>query len=261
MATYRVHKTKDYTVMSNTHLRDKNMSLKAKGLLSVMLSLPDDWDYSINGFCAICLENETSIKSALRELKDNGYLVIDKKMPNETSSGRIEYIYNVYEQPHLKQEVEKQGIENQPLEFQAVENHGQLSTYISSTYESSIKESNTDDNAARKKNINYVEIVDAYKEICISFPTIRHLSEARKKAIKARINSGYTQDDFITLFKKAQESDFLKGKNDRKWSADFDWLIKDANMAKVLDGKYDNRPTSGNNQYNYSYGEEGVDYL
>ena len=111
-----------------------------------------------------------------------------------------------------------------------------------------------------KKSIDYVGIANAYKEICTSFPQIRHLSDARKKTVKARINAGYTQEDFITLFKKAQQSDFLKGKNNRKWQADFDWLIKDANMAKVLDGKYDNKESSGNS-FDYSYGQEGVDYL
>lgn len=111
-----------------------------------------------------------------------------------------------------------------------------------------------------KKSIDYVGIANAYKKICTSFPAIRHLSEARKKAIKARINAGYTQEDFITLFTMAQESNFLKGENDRKWSADFDWLIKDANMAKVLDGKYANRDKA-TNSYNYGYGQEGDDYL
>ena len=95
-----------------------------------------------------------------------------------------------------------------------------------------------------KKSIDYLAIANAYKETCVSLPSIRSLSEARKKAIRARLNSGYTFEDFITLFQKAQASDFLKGKNDRNWTADFDWLIKDANMAKVLEGKYDNRPTS-----------------
>ena len=119
---------------------------------------------------------------------------------------------------------------------------------------------NTDKKNSKEKSIDYVAIANAYKEICTSFPVIRHLSEARKKAIKARINSGYTQDDFITLFTMAQESDFLKGKNDRKWSADCDWLIKDSNMAKVLDGKYANKDKPAQ-KYNYDYGQEGVDYL
>lgn len=100
---------------------------------------------------------------------------------------------------------------------------------------------NREEEKEEKKSIDYLAIANAYKETCVSLPAIRSLSEARKKAIRARLNSGYTQEDFITLFRKAQDSDFLRGKNDRNWSADFDWLIKDANMAKVLEGKYDNK--------------------
>ena len=136
MAVIRTHKTKDYTVMSNYHLRDKNMSLKAKGLLSVILALPDDWDYSIAGLVAICKESETSVKTALSELKEFGYLRVTKKMPNETENGRIEYIYDIFEFPI--QEHEKQGVENLGVEFQGVENIGQLNTN-----KSSIKELNT----------------------------------------------------------------------------------------------------------------------
>ena len=100
MATIRVHKTKNYTVMSNTHLRDKNLSLKAKGLLSVMLSLPDNWDYSIAGLVAISKENETAVKSALNELKDNNYVAVTKENPTKSNGGRIKYTYEVYEEPH-----------------------------------------------------------------------------------------------------------------------------------------------------------------
>ncbi len=160
----RVNKNKNYTVMSNYHLKSKNLSLKAIGLLSKVLSLPDDWDYSISGLTSICKEKETAIKAALDELKEWGYLVVTKLMPNETESGRIEYVYDFYEvsekdnpdadpgsdeQPikngstpkakadaittTQKQGVEKQGIENLPLEnlplvIQAVENQGQLKT-------------------------------------------------------------------------------------------------------------------------------------
>lgn len=126
MAKFKVNKTKDYTIMSNYHLKEKNMSLKAKGLLSVMLSLPDNWDYSIAGLVAISQENETAIKSALSELKQFGYLEVIKLMPNESENGRIDYVYNIYEKP--KQESEKQEVENLPLEFLDVENQGQLNT-------------------------------------------------------------------------------------------------------------------------------------
>ena len=92
----------------------------------------------------------------------------------------------------------------------------------------------------REKKIDYNGIMDAYNTICPSFPTIRSLSEARKKAIKARLNT-YTVEDIHEAFRKAEASDFLKGKNDRNWQANFDWIMKDANMAKILDGNYDNR--------------------
>ena len=92
-----------------------------------------------------------------------------------------------------------------------------------------------------REKINYQQIADLFNSLCPSFPSIKTLSDARKKAIKARLNT-YTLDDFRTLFEKAEASAFLKGANDRNWTASFDWLIKDANMAKVLDGNYDNRP-------------------
>lgn len=131
MAVFKINKSTDYTTMSNYHLKEKEMSLKAKGLLSIMLSLPEEWDYSIAGLVAICQENETAIKSALSELKQFGYIEIIKLMPNETSTGRIDYVYNIYEKP--KQEGKKQGteilpLENQALEILALENQGQLNT-------------------------------------------------------------------------------------------------------------------------------------
>ncbi|MDU7339341.1 MAG: phage replisome organizer N-terminal domain-containing protein [Clostridium sp.] len=87
----------------------------------------------------------------------------------------------------------------------------------------------------------YSDIQNLYSSVCVSYPKVTRLSEARKKAIKARWVSGYGLDDFKALFEKAEASSFLKGKNDRNWQANFDWLIKDANMVKVLDGNYDNK--------------------
>lgn len=85
--------------------------------------------------------------------------------------------------------------------------------------------------------ISYQQIADLYNSICKSFPSVRSLSDARRKAIKARLKS-YTMEDFRTVFENAEASSFLKGSNDRNWSANFDWLIKDSNMAKVLEGNY-----------------------
>ena len=75
MAVFRIEKTRDYTVMSNHHLRDQSLSLKAKGLLSMMLSLPEEWNYTTRGLASICKEGTDSIGSALKELERTGYIV------------------------------------------------------------------------------------------------------------------------------------------------------------------------------------------
>ena len=117
-----------------------------------------------------------------------------------------------------------------------IQNGYNLDTQVSIGKSSIVKSSIVED----RKKTNYQEIIGLYNEICISFPCVKVLSEARKKAIKARLNI-YTIEDFKTLFEKAEASDFLKGKNNHDWSANFDWLIADRNMAKTLDGNYDNK--------------------
>ena len=98
-----------------------------------------------------------------------------------------------------------------------------------------------DTDSDRDKKIDYQKIADLYNCVCVSYPKVKSLSEYRKKTIRARINSGRTYKDFETLFIKAEGSSFLKGGNGRNWQANFDWLIADSNMAKVLDGNYDDR--------------------
>lgn len=97
----------------------------------------------------------------------------------------------------------------------------------------------------KRERINYQQIADMYNDTCVSFPRITSLSDARKKAIKARLKT-YALCDFQLMFEKAEASDFLKGKNERNWSATFDWMLKDANMAKILDGNYDNKGQKAN---------------
>ena len=92
----------------------------------------------------------------------------------------------------------------------------------------------------KEEKISCQQIIDLYHSICTSFPKIRSISDARRKAIKARLNT-YSLDDFKTVFENAESSSFLKGSNDRNWSANFDWLIADKNMAKVLEGNYADR--------------------
>ena len=89
----------------------------------------------------------------------------------------------------------------------------------------------------KKESVTCKQVVDLFHSICISFPRIRSISSSRQKAIKARLNT-YSLEDFKTLFENAEASSFLKGNNERNWTATFDWLIKDSNMAKVLEGNY-----------------------
>ena len=89
----------------------------------------------------------------------------------------------------------------------------------------------------KKESDVCIQIVDMFNQICTSFPKVTKLSDGRRKAINARLKT-YTLEDFRRMFDQAERSDFLKGKNGRDWSANFDWLIKDSNFAKVLDGNY-----------------------
>jgi predicted phage replisome organizer len=107
----------------------------------------------------------------------------------------------------------------------------------------------------KREKIGYQRIADMYNETCVSFPRLKSLSDSRKKAIKARMNT-YSEDDFKLLFEKAEASSFLKGKNNRNWTATFDWLIKDANMAKVLDGNYDEKSTERTGSLDYGNPED-----
>ena len=132
MAVFKIEKNKNYTVMSNYHLRDKRMSLKAKGLLSFMLSLPLDWDYSLDGLEKICKEGKDSIRSALNELKLYGYLVIKKTQNNK---GIFEYEYMIYEYPYS---------ENPDMDYPDMENPTQINTNIQNTKKQNDKEDRKD---------------------------------------------------------------------------------------------------------------------
>ena len=130
MAVIRINKTENYTVMSNTHFKEKGMSYKAKGLLSVMLSLPDNWDYSVAGLETLSKDGKASIKKALAELEHFGYLKRTQRMDEK---GRFDgYDYDIYEKPLA----EKPLAENPSTEKPSTENPTQLNTNKSITNKS-----------------------------------------------------------------------------------------------------------------------------
>lgn len=134
------------------------------------------------------------------------------------------------------------------------------------TEEDKDKEEEKDIDKESKEKATCQQVVDLFHSICVSYPAVKTLSESRKKAIRARLRV-YSLEDFKSLFEKAEASSFLKGSNDRNWSATFDWLLKESNMVKVLEGNYDNKTrspagagTTGANKFNnfpqrqYDYG-------
>lgn len=135
MAVFRVEHTRDYTVMSNHHLKDKALSLKAKGLLAMMLSFPEEWDYSERGLAAICKEGVGAIRSALKELEAGGYLT---RRQLRGGDGRItDTEYTVYEAPcppeTAEPDTEKPQSENPRVERSSAEKAPQLNIYKTTT--------------------------------------------------------------------------------------------------------------------------------
>lgn len=211
MPVMRVIKNKNYTTMSNVHLRDKNLSLKAKGLLSIVLTLPDDWGYSVNGLVSLCKENTTAVNSAIKELKDTGYLVVDRLNSNESGTKKFKYIYTFFENPKdsegLKKAIEerKKGkpdggnpytenpyIENLCMGNPCMEDtHLYKSTDILSTDKLNTKRLNTellntDKKASTKVEVNY-----------------KALSQTSGNKVTEKLPYEYTQEQF---------NDFINGK-------------------------------------------------
>ena len=114
MAVFRIEKTRDYTVMSNHHLRNTALSLKAKGLLSLMLSLPDGWDYTMKGLARICKDGVDSISGGIRELEARGYLIRERVRGANGQLGSIEY--TILEQPKEPAPVQGKPIRENPVQ-------------------------------------------------------------------------------------------------------------------------------------------------
>ena len=152
MAVFRIERTRDYTVMSNHHLRNGKLSLKAKGLLSMMLSLPEDWNYTTRGLAAICKEGVDAIGGALRELETAGYIVRHQLRDRQGRISDTEYV--IYEQPQPKNpdtpqpdtaspDTENPYLDNPDAEEPDTDNPAQLNTKKSNTQKSNTDLSST----------------------------------------------------------------------------------------------------------------------
>ena len=152
MSVFRVEKNKNYTVMANYHLRDKGLSFRARGMLSTILSLPDDWDYSVNGLVTLAKDGYDSVKSTLKELEQNGYLVRTRARKGHGRLGSM--IYTIYEEPQL---AEGSPTEGSPTQVKPTEvNPRQISKDITNIK----KEPNTEET-----NSAYVRTTRAREDV------------------------------------------------------------------------------------------------
>ena len=151
MAVFRIERTRDYTVMSNHHLRNRALSLKAKGLLSMMLSLPDDWNYTTRGLAKICKEGVDAIGGALRELEGAGYIVRHQLRDRQGRISDTEYV--IYEQPQLPEtpgpdtagpDTDSPDTENPYLDKPDTEKPAELNIEKSNTQKSITQRARTD---------------------------------------------------------------------------------------------------------------------
>ena len=181
MAVFRIEKTRDYTVMSNYHLRDRSLSLKAKGLLSLMLSLPEDWDYTMKGLARICKDGIDSISGGIRELEAHGYMIRARVRGANGQLGSIEY--TILEQPKSPSPTQEKPIQENPVQANPMldapiqENPAQLNkeessndpskTDLSITHESNPIQSNPPTPAEARMGTDRMGARECYREVIL----------------------------------------------------------------------------------------------
>lgn len=236
-----------YGVVFQDVTRNNKLTPAAKGLYAYLASFCGDKDECFPSVDLILREMGFSRETFYKHINA---LVAAGVVKKRQLSQKGRFGRTVYEITH---EVKILDLSDTNLST-TVEQKSSLSlTNSSTTVESTPGNPTTNNNSININNINnnrdiidYQQIADMYNNTCVSFPRLTKLSDKRKKAIKARLRI-YTLEDFQKLFKMAEGSNFLKGQNNRNWSATFDWLIADGNMAKVLDGNYaDKKEDCGN---------------
>lgn len=269
----RVVKNENFTTMSNIHLRAKYLSLKAKGLLSLCLSLPETWDYSIAGLVTLSSDGREAVTNTLNELKKHFFLTVEKK---RTNKGAFSTFYTFYENPEENPNyiastvtgfpTRVENFENTRNGFPDADNPMQITRNGSTDAENpeqintnnEILKTNTNNQLSLIKTEESVFTVDEllilYKSICIHFPQPRELSEARRNKASKRLKKHPTKEFWEEVCKKAEKSVFIRNKN----FFSFDWIIKnEENALKVYEGNYNKQELkeepSNNGKYSKCY--------
>lgn len=226
----------------------KLLCLAGKMNNSGVFMLNDKIAYTEKMLATIFRRKETTVKLALETFEQFGMVeVVDDviTIPNWGKHQSLDQLENKreYQREYMREYREKQKKLTSKTNSKANSKANVSFLEREGDKEKDTEEEREGEGDKIRESTSYQLIADMYNDTCVSFPRLTTLSDARKKAIKARLKV-YSVEDFQRLFDKAEGSTFLKGGNDRNWSATFDWLIKDTNMAKVLDGNYDNKINS-----------------
>ena len=243
MAVFRIERTKNYTVMSNYHLRDKALSLKSKGLLSMMLSLPEDWNYTTRGLAKICKEGVDAIGGALRELETAGYIVRHQLRDRQGRISDTEYV--IYEQPQPKApdmphpdtagpDTASPDTENPYLDKPDTEKPAELNIEKSNTQKSITHGSSTDSIPFREKTADKpperkgrdamsVTEIESYRELILENIEYDYLKQ----------RAGFYQDELDEIVELMVETVCAKRKTTRIAGADFPHEVVRSRFLKL----------------------------
>ena len=222
-------------------MRNENISIEAKAIYGYLSSIAGNSGVCYPSIDTICRDLKIGKNRLSKHLSQLIALGVVERTREKKGNIYGRNLYKITHEVEVQKELKTifeglqvEGLENRGLQVEGLENEV-------------INNNNTNNNSINNNRvtIDYQRIADMYNDTCVSFPRLTVLSEKRKKTIRARLNT-YTVEDFKRLFEMAESSSFLKGQNARNWSATFDWLTADANMAKVLDGNYDDKKASEN---------------
>ena len=246
-----------FAQVSNLALRDENLSLKAKGLYSMIQSYITIENFTLykNTLIKQCKDKEGSFNTAWKELKDNGYLVQEKK---RTSNGSFYYEYDLLDEPFTTPQFSTPGSStpgsSTPGKTGVYNNTDLNNTDFNNTDLSKGKNSTTE-----KVEKEFVDtVIKKWNDIGLN--VVRNIKGKRLDSLHARIKE-YSKDDVLEVIENVKHSDFLKGNNNRNWTADIDWILKPNNFIKILEGNYNkgkgiekkSNSSSLNANSNYNY--------
>ena len=230
-----------YTLVPNGILYSRKLSAKAMGVYYMIAAMPDEWNFTVKGLCALCSDGLASIRSAVAELEKAGFLkregLINRSGKYTAGDWTITDSENETYENHTS---EKQMYENQTYENQTFENRTQLNTKQSIT-----NQSNTNLSSNSSYELFVVpqakqRIVDAWNKAGLTGIKEIKAGSNRYKMLNARLKE-YGEEKIIEAIEKAKASPFLKGQNRKGWVITFDWFLKPDNFIKVLEGNFDER--------------------